>query len=187
MSKLARSGLILIVVGLVLGAIAGGIFAYGMWKFVSDDMVARDVVPGTVAMTIDEPGTYTVYYEYRSTLNRRIISTPQQPPGFDMTLRDAAGAEVALEPTRGTYTYEAPSRAGRSVASFDTHQPGDYTLEVATTGRGQEYVITVGQPRLGLFFAGMASLFCGGGLAGLMLLVGIILLVVGLAQGRRTT
>lgn len=97
MSKLARSGIILIVAAIVLGVISGGIFAYGIWSFASDGMVARELVPGTVAMTLEEPGTYTVYYEYRAAVDGRSISTPEQPPDFDMTLRDAAGTEVALE------------------------------------------------------------------------------------------
>ncbi len=187
MSKLARSGLILIVVAIVLGGISGGIFAYGIWKFASDEMVARELVPGTLMLPLEETGHYAVYHEYRSTVDGRTITNSNSAPNLDMTLREATqGLQVPLRQTHGNYSYERPSGAGTSLASFEIDQPGDYVLEVTSSGAG-EYVIAIGQPRLGLFLTGMASLFCGGGLAGIMLLVGIVLLAVGLAQGKRTT
>ena len=182
--RLIWAGAILVATAMVIGLVSLAFFAFSIWQFVSDEMVAREVVPATFPVQISKAGRYHVFYEHRSVVNGRHFRTSTQPPALSLHLTDSAGRNVALEPSRMQYTYESPSRRGKSWFEFEVPAAGTYELEV-TGSDGQHYVVAVGQPRLGMFFAGMASFVCGGGMTLLMLMLGSVLLIVGFVKRSR--
>lgn len=179
--RLIVGGALLIGGAAIIGVASLAFFAFSLWQFASNGMIARKVVPATFTMQIDEPGKYLIYYEHQSVIDGRSFQTSRQTPALNFQLADATGQPISLDPPRMQHTYETPSRQGSSWFEFEAPAAGTYELEVTGTGN-EQYVIAVGQPTLGTFLVGMATLICAGALAMVMLVVGSVLLVVGFVK-----
>ncbi len=177
---LRRWGLVLALVAILvaLPTLIGG--GWAVYRAVSQETLARDLVPGTLTFTVDKPGDYSIFYEHRSIIGGRHITGPTTPPTFDLSLTDARGNAIDIEPYRANYTYETPSYQGMGLYWFHIAQPGDFTLEVTTRATG-DFVLAVGETRLGLILSGILGL-----LTGCMFLVlfgvGVILFIIGLTM-----
>ncbi|MBI3272116.1 MAG: hypothetical protein HYZ53_24185 [Planctomycetes bacterium] len=153
----------LLVLGLALSAVAGWRGYARMTAWVTG--LARVVGPGRAEVTLARAGTYTIYYEWASTLGGRTVRGPFEPPPLRCSLTSkATGQEVRLEAPSSKVTYEF-SCAGRNLFDFTVDQPGVYLLESSLTGAGgpSEVVLAVGEgfgERLGGFLGGIFFSIC---------------------------
>jgi hypothetical protein len=138
---------------LAVGVILAGLLGYrgvrGIRAFA--DHFVRVVVPGSADLALAEPGTYTVYHEYRSVVNGTVFDGPQDLPGLLCGLRaKETGAAVPLSPSTTSEAYTVGSRAGVSVGRFSVERPGTYELACrdAAGQAGQRTVLAVGRSDL---------------------------------------
>jgi len=115
------------------------------------DALIQVVVPGEAEMTLDKPGTYTIFHEQRSVVGDRLYVS-DNISGLRVTVKSAAtGKEVPVGPTALSETYTLGSRSGESVFAVDITEPGDYRLAAAYgDGRSQpQAVLAIGHNFLG--------------------------------------
>lgn len=171
---------------LFLGALAAAIvvLAVGLVHvFDTVDQFERIAAPGAADITIGRPGTYIIYYEYKSKLNGRTIDAPRDPPRAQVVLTGPDGQPVGLRTFTSVETYDVGDHAGEAEQKFDATTPGTYHLDVRVPGEpaGNRFVVAVGRGGIGKLFAAPIVGFFG--LLGLGLVVGG-LLVVFTAVGR---
>ena len=143
----------------------------------------RTDVPGTLAVTIEDPGGYSIYHEFPGASDSGFRSLVQEP---DLRLTDPSGDEVQLHPYTSLVTYAWGTIEGRGLYTFRAEAPGTYELEAdgqegtsIAVGRG---LGDIGQEALlGLFGGVMGGLL----VAGLSIAAASILAVcVGVARSR---
>lgn len=124
------------------------------------------VVPGTGAVTLREPGNYTIYYEYHSVVGNKVYSTEENLSGLACTLVSrATNSKVPLSPTSSSSSYELGGRSGKSIFDFKIQQPGVYDLSAGyfEGHEGPEVVLAVGRGftlgTLGTVFGSLAAVF----------------------------
>ncbi len=110
----------------------------------------RISIPGNAQLVFDDGGQ-VIYFEQRNV---------GADPGLDFEVRDAAGAQVDVQPYIGDLTYTSGGVSGKAVATFDIEQQGTY--EVAVKGREGSGTVAIG-PSIGggvfgLFFFFIVSL-----------------------------
>jgi ABC-type sugar transport system permease subunit len=101
------------------------------------DRMTRVLAPGQADLMLKEPGTYTIFHEYRSTFEGRVydvatvsglaITVRSQPDGQDIPLNRASGSR-----------YSIVGRAGRSLFNFEARTPGTYRISAAYDGGRKE-------------------------------------------------
>jgi hypothetical protein len=103
-----------------------------------NDALIQVVVPGEAEMTLDKPGTYTIFHEERSVVGDRVYVS-DNISGLRVTVRSAAtGEALAVAPTTLAETYSFGGRSGKSILSFDISQPGVYRLAAAYEDGGSQ-------------------------------------------------
>jgi len=136
---------------LLAGAIVLAGFA-GMAAFIfprlqaMNDALIQVVVPGETEMTLDKPGTYTIFHEERSVVGDRVYVS-DNISGLRVTVTSAStGKQVPVGPTALSETYTLGSRSGKSIFAFDITEPGAYRLAADyEDGRAQpQAVLAVG-------------------------------------------
>lgn len=109
----------------------------------------RVVMPGEVEVLLDEPGTYTIYYEYRSVVDGRMFATAgSDVSALQVSVEEVATGEgVSLTPPGGNVEYEFGPHAGRAVFNFEVEQPGGYVVAAGYPegSEGPEVVLAIGQ------------------------------------------
>ena len=113
---LAVAGVAVVVVGVV--------FLVGRVTGIGSDF-QRVVVPGSGTITLGEPGKYTIYHEYMSTLGGRVYSSPQGLAGLSFRLAPMAPTDTprssmfraAVSPRRNELRQRRPSSGGTSFDS----------------------------------------------------------------------
>jgi len=165
-----RAGYFLAPVPVIAGiAVAGWL----VWSAIDalQSAFTRFVAPGSVTLTLTEPGTYTIFHEPDSVIDGKLYAAPNVD-GLQVTVNaeaDPVPIPVA-EPTVSS-RYTIGGRTGRSVLAFDIARPGRYRLVAAYGGgRGEpQTVLAVGHgffSRLLLTIGGaIAAVFTGAGLA----------------------
>jgi hypothetical protein len=89
----------------------------------------RFVVPGTEELDFDSTREYTIFYEYRSSIDGKGYSTGESLKGVEVSLRSKDGAQsVPLSNSSWDTSYEIGSRAGKSLFEFEIEEPGTYIL-----------------------------------------------------------
>ncbi|MCP4611573.1 MAG: hypothetical protein GY845_22920, partial [Planctomycetes bacterium] len=89
----------------------------------------RFVVPGTEELDFDSTGEYTIFYEYRSSIDGKGYSTSESLKGVEVSLRSKDGIQsVPLFSSSWNTSYEIGSRAGKSLFEFEIEEPGTYIL-----------------------------------------------------------
>jgi hypothetical protein len=88
------------------------------------DHFVRANAPGQTTVSIRQPGTQVVYYEYpRGTT----------PADITVAIADPSGNPVGLKEVGYSLTYDVPSQSGRvgeAVMEFHADTPGQYMLTV---------------------------------------------------------
>jgi hypothetical protein len=152
---------LIVVVGIVL-------FIVVIVSTISDigKSLTHVVVPGSHDITLEKPGAYIVFYEYRSVVDGRLFSTNESLPGLHCTLVNVQNSdEIVLRPAAVDANYSVGGRAGFAVFEFTIDQPGTYEL-YARYDEGQEgpdIVLAIGTSVttkvVGSIFGGFAILF----------------------------
>jgi hypothetical protein len=149
----------------------------------SVDHFARFVAPGEATLTFTKGGTYTIYYEYRSTVDGKSYSTSSDPPPLSLTLRNASGGTVPVKAKSNEVSFSVNDRAGKSIAEFSIAGPGTYTLTADSPGNNEPFVLAIGKSVFGTLLAWAVSGLVIGfvlGVAGV-----VIIIVTAVKRGRR--
>lgn len=134
------------------------------------------VAPGRTEITLMQPGTYTVDYEYETFLRGRSFNTPNSIPPMGIRIASVAtGDAVPMKSSTG-YSYQIGGTQGMSVAEFTIDKPGKYIVESSYTDSesGPDIVFAVAQGTPGRLLGGILGIL--GALAAL-LTAGILALV----------
>lgn len=138
------------------------------------------VVPGAADLTLNAPGTYTIFHERNSQVGGRIYAS-DTISGLRVTVRSAAsGQDIAVRRPSATSRYNFGGRSGFSAFAFDVDAPGTYRLSAAyDDGRQQpQTVLAVGTGFVGNLLSTiglvLALAFAGTG-AGLAILIVVLL------------
>jgi hypothetical protein len=108
-----------------------GVLAAAIWAAVGFvgytnhiDGFTRANAPGNTTVSIDDPGTYLVYYE---------SARGATPDDLGVAITDPSGRPVALQGAEYDLRYDVPGRNGRvgtAVAQFRADAAGTYRLSV---------------------------------------------------------
>lgn len=141
----------LMAVGVILAAtLIAALLAYSAisgFLGLSDDLT-RVIVPGTSEITLSESGDYTIFYEYRSTVDGRGFSTPDTLEGLRVALLSLdSRAPVAISSPGSDVEYSLRGRSGVSVLAFGIDHPGVYELTAfyENNTAKPEVVLAIGQ------------------------------------------
>jgi len=168
----SRAGYVLAAICLAAGlAVAVWI---GLAAFQSlQHALTRVVVPGSSVLTLDEPGTYTIFHEADSVVDGKLYSAPAIP-GLRVTVTAEDGTPIAVSVPTISSSYTIGSHSGKSVLAFDIATPGRYRFSAgyANGSSGPQTVLAIGRGFFGRLFGAVAgaigSIFLGFG-AGLAL------------------
>jgi hypothetical protein len=148
--------------------------------------LTRVIVPGSQEITFDRSGAYAIYYEYRSVVDGQVYRSSASPPALACSLGTSAdGASARIEPGRIQgirYSSKDRDRVGVLLHSISVDEPGAYTLTCHyVDGRSEpEVVVAVGPNYVWEFFGLVARLGLPV-LAGLLVLLGSVLVAALLA------
>jgi hypothetical protein len=123
------------------------------------DGVERFIVPGTVELTLNQPGTWTIYHEPSSAIDGKLYVS-QNINGLRIGVVSVAnGAPVKISPPFGGETYSMNGSDGVAVLAFDVASPGRYRLTAAYEGDKAEpkAVLTVANGLLHRMFSAIAG------------------------------
>ncbi len=114
-------------------------------------------VPGSMEITVEKPGRYYLWNQYRTIYEGRSYSFDKELPGglsFSLTEK-ASGTAVPLE-TGMNISSESGNRRKASIGYFEVPRPGTYIISV--TGNTEERILSFGKSifeSVLLFFGGM--------------------------------
>jgi hypothetical protein len=103
------------------------------------------VVPGQAELSLDEPGSYTIFHEYNSVVDGRVYSSASLS-GLRVRVTSPEGRAVKLTSPTTTSRYSFSGREGIAVFTFDVAKPGLYRVAASyENGRAEpRTVLTVG-------------------------------------------
>lgn len=120
----------------ILGWTATVVFLVSRLSDSTGSMI-RALVPGQVDIVLKEPGTYTIFHEYESTLDGRVYHVGDVS-GLNIRVRSqTAGQDISLRSATGS-RYRAMSNAGRSLFDFNVEAPGAYQIVASYDGGRKE-------------------------------------------------
>ena len=177
-------GALAIAVGLITGAawaINGLVVAVRQV-----DHFARVVMPGKAELSFARAGSYTIYYEYSSSVDGVHYETNSVvPEGLKVVISnaDTNTAITTVKTYSGDVTIDRSGRQGKAVFTFSLDHAGNYYLEAMTAQPDQpKFVLSVGRGfvRKVLVAIGVGALFAFGGLA-----IGLpMIIVTGVRRGK---
>ena len=100
----------------------------------------RVPIPGQAAVSLAEPGGYTVYFEGLGASDEQVPIPP-----YRLLLTTADGEEVPVRPYGGSATYGFGGHSGRAVATFSIEEPGRFLLQTEGESQGGEANLVVGR------------------------------------------
>jgi hypothetical protein len=149
----------------ISGWVLFGLFLYRNLSGISSKL-QQVVVPGKTELSLNRPGSYTIYYEQESVVGSKVYSTSRSLSGLECTVTaKATGEEVALSRTAVSSRYSVGGRSGYSVFDFKIDRPGIYEIaaQYPEGQEGPEAVLAVGQGfTMGVLttvFGGLAIVF----------------------------
>jgi len=155
----------------ISGWVLFGLFLYRNLSGISSKL-QQVVVPGKTQLSLNRPGSYTIYYEQESVVGSKVYSTSRSLSGLECTVTaKATGEEVALSRAAVSARYSVGGRSGYSVFDFKIDRPGIYEIaaQYPEGQEGPEAVLAVGQGFtmrvLTTVFGGLAIVFGSIGLA----------------------
>ena len=125
----SRVGYFLAVIPLLGGAtIAVWLALSGVFEL--ENALTRIVVPGVGILTLDQPGTYTVFHESESVVDGRVY-VAQDIAGLRVTVTaDADGKPIPVVTSTGRTTNNYGGHSGTSMLSFDIASPGRFPVQL---------------------------------------------------------
>ena len=136
-------------IGVALALAGVGLFAYFLVHgiFHLTDSLTQVVVPGQAQLSLNPPGTYTIFLEEQSVVDGRIYSTTESVDGLKCTVASQSeNQQIPLRRPGMSVTYNVHGRSGRSVLAFPVKVAGQYTLfcNYPLETRGPQTVVAVG-------------------------------------------
>lgn len=144
---------------------------------ISDDMQYVSV-PGTATIAVDEPGSTTIYFEHKGTIDGNPYVYGGSTAGLDITVVDPDGTSLAIGTPGFSEEYSLPSHSGTSLAEFDAPVAGDYEIAATINGDGDatpSYSLAIGS-------TGLLGIIVTSFAAAIPLVIGIVLIVVTAAR-----
>jgi hypothetical protein len=140
---------------LIAAGVIGALVILGIWAARASDAVdnfARmKVVPGAdqqgQGFNFARAGTYTLYYEYRSSVDGEKIRNPDHDPPRQLQVtvtNEANGTEVPVRSYDKDFAFSVNDKLGPAFARVDIPAPGTYTLGV-TSGATSPFVVAIGK------------------------------------------
>jgi len=124
-------------------ALAGiAIAAALLLRFFADyESPARFLAPGASSVTLERPGRYVIWHEYRTVFEGRSFDLPSRlPHGVRLEVSAPDGSVLRTEPAAMTMKWGSVERA--AIVAFDAAMPGRYV--VAARGDASPFVLAVG-------------------------------------------
>ena len=156
----------------ITSAIAIVFFVLGIANMAPD---TRVVVPGSHELELKR-GTYTVFYEYHSSVDGVAYSTGEYLDDMVVMVRSEDGTEVVpVEDTSMSTNYEIGSRAGTSMFEFHIDEPGTYVLTALYEDGSTRpsVVLAVGRFSILKILIPAVPLGLGGFVVGALILIGV--------------
>lgn len=141
----SRIGYFLAPLPVVVGIVVAGLLVWHLLGGLQNAMT-RFVAPGTTVVTLDRPGSYTIFHEAESVVDGKVYSA-QNISGLRVVVAaEAGGAAVAVSAPKVNSSYSIGGHSGKSILSFDVAAPGRYRLTASyADGRaGPQTVLAVG-------------------------------------------
>lgn len=104
-----------------------------------DSGMIRFIAPATTVLSLDKEGEYTIFHEYRSTMDGRVFSDSNLPSARVSVKSQATGKEIPLNSSSTRSTYSMGSREGMSLFNFNVEAPGKYDVNVEFPDSGKDY------------------------------------------------
>jgi hypothetical protein len=129
--------------------------------------LTRTVVPGASLLSLDEPGTYTIYHEADSVVDGKLYAAASIAGLSVSVTAEANGQAIAVVVPGFSSSYSLGGHSGKSVFAFDIATPGRYRLsaQYAAGNSEPQTVLAVGRgfvgPLIGAIFGAIASVFAG--------------------------
>lgn len=161
----SRAGYVLAAVCLLTGVGVAGWLAWSGYAQLRDALV-RFVVPGSVELTLDRPGSYTIFHETESVVDGKLYTAPTIG-GLRVTVTGDNGEAINVVTPGFNASYAIGGHSGKSVLAFEVAKPGPYRLvAVYPEGRAEpRTVLAVDRgfvgPLLRTIFGAVGSTFVG--------------------------
>jgi hypothetical protein len=147
------------------------------------DELIHVVVPGEAELTLEAPGTYTIFHEQRSVVGDRLYVS-DNISGLRIVVKSATtGNEIPIAPAAVSRTYTFGSRSGTSAFAFNIAEPGRFRL-VAAYDDGltePQAVLAIGHD----FLAGLMITILGSLAIVFAFMAAAVVLVVGVWRRRK--
>ena len=156
----------------ITSAAAIALFVLGIMNMAPQ---TRFVVPGSHELELKR-GTYTVFYEYHSSVDGVAYSTGEYLDDMVVMVRSEDGTEVVpVEDTSMSTNYEIGSRAGTSMFEFHIDEPGTYVLTALYEDGSTRpsVVLAVGRFSILKILIPAVPLGLGGFVVGALILTGV--------------
>ncbi|HZK34005.1 MAG TPA: hypothetical protein VFD33_01680 [Bacillota bacterium] len=123
---------------LFLNRLIGGL------KEIGDMLDEKLEVPGSSIINLDEPGNYTVFFEYQSLIEGRVIYT-DSINGLEASLRHVeSNKEIELHSAQLNSNYSFNNYKGKSLLEFSIDMAGQYELKTRyPSDQGETAVLVV--------------------------------------------
>jgi hypothetical protein len=176
--------------GYFLGAICllAGLSLAGwlVWSEIAalQNVMIRVVMPGSVVVTLDEPGTYTIYHEADSVVDGKLYSAPNIA-GLSVTVTgDGTGEQIPVAVPGMSSSYSIGGHSGKSVLAFDIAKPGRYLLSGQyANGRSEPQTVLAISP--GFLGRLLGTIFGAIGAVGLGFVMALVLVLTTYFRRRR--
>jgi hypothetical protein len=153
---------------LVFGA---GVAAAGwlLWSGLSGlgTALARVIVPGATVISLDNPGSYTIFHEAESVIDGRLYASHNIAGLQVKVTSETTGSAIPVTTPSSHASYSLGGHSGVSVLAFDIAEPGRYRLSGSyRDGRAEpRAVLAIGHGfvgrLLGTIFAALGAGFGG--------------------------
>jgi hypothetical protein len=160
--------------------VAGGIGAMALAAFVAilfngiagmGDALQQMLGPGRIEISLEEPGTYTVFHEHESIFEGQYYSSPEIVSGLTVRVRAVENGEtIRVKAPNVSTNYAVSGRSGVGIFEFNIVEPGRYRI-TAAYGNGQAtppVVLAIGHDFMGgllaTIFGAIGVMMVGAGL-----------------------
>lgn len=172
---------ILLIIGI------GLIFYFVISVISNTDKGEGFIVPGSYELSIEEPGTYTIFHEYRTNIDGKYYETDEEISGLSLVLENEADGSMIELSSSGNSQYGNNGREGVSIASFRAKEPGTYILSAQyEDGQGPDVVLTISKDFVKSLLFGIGSVIAGIGFIVLSFISFIVVLLLRITRKNQT-
>ena len=142
-----RKGIILIILSVMIGFLGVAGFIASLFFGLKDlnKQLLRFRIPGSAELTLNEPGTYTIFHEYKSDFEGKIYNTDSNISGLTIKVVEKDnGKEIPLSGPSSSTTYDFSNHSGYSIKKFKIEKPGVYVFTGEFEDESPDTILAVG-------------------------------------------